>query len=91
MPTKLADALAYPPRGLRLERAAAYVGMSKTSFLTAVADNTMPKPVRWRGLVIWDRLELDAAFEDLKRPPDEPQSRRNTVDVILGIKKDDNR
>jgi predicted DNA-binding transcriptional regulator AlpA len=63
--TKLQDSLAYPPRGLRAPRAAAYVGMSETSFLALVTEGKMPRPKRMKGMAIWDRLELDAAFEAL--------------------------
>jgi predicted DNA-binding transcriptional regulator AlpA len=65
--SKLADQLAYPPRGMDAERAAAYVGLGRTKFLEMVEDGRMPKPVRFEDeLPRWDRLELDAAFEDLK-------------------------
>jgi predicted DNA-binding transcriptional regulator AlpA len=64
---KLQDSLAYPPRGMDAERAAAYVGLGKTKFLEMVEDGRMPKPVRIEDeLPRWDRLDLDAAFEDLK-------------------------
>src|SRR6266704_689160 len=33
---KLADSLAYPPRGMRADRAAAYLGMSTSTFLRLV-------------------------------------------------------
>jgi predicted DNA-binding transcriptional regulator AlpA len=64
---KLQDSLAYPPRGMDAERAAAYVGLGKTKFLEMVEDGRMPKPIRIEDeLPRWDRLDLDAAFEDLK-------------------------
>lgn len=64
---KLQDRLAYPPRGLRSERAAAYVGVSETTFLAMVDEGTMPLPVHPRAAVrVWDRLDLDAAFDNLK-------------------------
>lgn len=85
---KLQDHLAYPPRGLRAARAAAYLGMSETSFLALVADGLLPKPKRVKGMAIWDRLELDAAFEALTQT-DEPKRRRNTVNEALGLKDDD--
>jgi predicted DNA-binding transcriptional regulator AlpA len=64
---KLQDHIAYPPRGLRVERAAAYVGVSKTVFLEMVAEGTMPPPKRLRGhdVAVWDRVQLDSAFDDL--------------------------
>lgn len=89
---KLQDHLAYPPRGLRAARAAAYVGMSETSFLALVTEGRMPRPKRVKGMNIWDRFELDRAFEQLEADmADEPvpPKRRNTVDAILGFDKDD--
>jgi predicted DNA-binding transcriptional regulator AlpA len=78
---KLQDQLAYPPRGMRASRAAAYVGMSETSFLALVAEGKLPRPKRVKGMTIWDRLELDAAFEALT---DEEQTRqRNLIDEYL--------
>jgi predicted DNA-binding transcriptional regulator AlpA len=80
--SKLADHLAYPPRGMRADRAAAYLGMSTSSFLRLVG-TVLPKGVPIGGMTIWDRLELDAAFENLKNP--DPAT-ENTMHKILGIK-----
>ncbi len=63
---KLQDALAYPPRALRAERAVAYFSMSRSAFLELVAQGLMPRPARVGGMVLWDRLALDVAFEELK-------------------------
>lgn len=63
---KLADDLAYPPRAMRAPRAAAYLDMSKTAFLQLVEEGSLPSPVRKNGIVSWDRLELDAAYENWK-------------------------
>ena len=81
-PDRLQDRLAYPPRGLRAERAAAYVGMSEATFLRMVEDGTMPQPIRHRGVTVWDRLDLDAAFENLK------EGAQNTVHRILRERRD---
>jgi excisionase family DNA binding protein len=54
---------AYPPRALRADDAANYLGMSRSKFLDLVADGILPKPRRGHGLVLWDRRELDVAFE----------------------------
>ena len=87
MVAKLQDSLAYPPRGLRAARAAAYLGMSETSFLVLVTEGKMPRPKRAKGMTIWDRLELEAAFEALT---DEEQTRRrNSIDEYLKATKDD--
>jgi predicted DNA-binding transcriptional regulator AlpA len=53
------------PRGLSGPQAAAYIGVSYTKFLELVKDGRMPKPKRIDGRVVWDRLELDAAFAAL--------------------------
>jgi hypothetical protein len=79
---KLADSFSYPPRGMRADRASAYLGMSTSSFLRLVG-TSLPNGVPIGGMIIWDRLDLDAAFENLKNP--EPQS-ENTMHKILGIK-----
>jgi predicted DNA-binding transcriptional regulator AlpA len=79
----LQDHLAYPPRAMRAERAAAYLGMSTSKFFQLVEDGRMPRPVRIDGMVTWDRLELDAAYESLKDQSDPESTRRNTLDVLL--------
>ena len=79
---KLADTLAYPPRGMRADRAAAYLGMSTSAFLRLVGIS-MPHGVPVGGMTIWDRLELDAAFENLKNPD---RTSENSMHKILGIK-----
>lgn len=80
---KLQDTFAYPPRGLRADRAAAYVGMSKTKFLELVDSGRMPTPLTIDGIRVWDRLDLDAVFEEIKTAPD----RVNSFDLIMGLKK----
>jgi predicted DNA-binding transcriptional regulator AlpA len=57
--------LSLPPRGLRREEAAAYVGVGVSLFDQMVADGRMPKPKRINGAVVWDRLALDRAFDAL--------------------------
>jgi predicted DNA-binding transcriptional regulator AlpA len=61
---KLQDALAYPPRLLRAERAAAYLAMGERTFLRLVAEGKLPKPKRLNGIVAWDRYRLDAYVDD---------------------------
>lgn len=65
--TRTADSLPVccPPRGLRREAAAGYVGMSASKFDEMVGRGVMPKPKRVDGCTIWDRLALDAAFDEL--------------------------
>jgi excisionase family DNA binding protein len=50
---------------MRADRAAAYLDLPKSTFLKLVEQGTMPKPKRKGGMIRWDRLELDAAFDDL--------------------------
>lgn len=77
------DAYSYPPRGMRAPRAAAYLDMSETSFLALVSDGLMPPAIKIKGMLIWDRHALDAAFDNLNKERD--GRRRNTMDVILGM------
>lgn len=57
-----------PRRGLRREEAAAYLGFSARKFDELVGDGRMPRPKRIDGVVVWDILRLDSAFDAL---PDE--------------------
>ena len=82
MTSKLQDTLGYAPRGLRLDRAAAYVSMGKTKFLELVDDGRMPMPLCIDGIRAYDRFDPDAAFENITTPPD----RVNFFYVILGLK-----
>jgi predicted DNA-binding transcriptional regulator AlpA len=73
---KLQDRLGYPPRGMDAERAAAYLGLGSSKFLEMVEEGRMPKPVRFEDkLPRWDRLDLDAAFEDYKAKRADPIER----------------
>jgi predicted DNA-binding transcriptional regulator AlpA len=53
------------PRGLSRANAAAYVGVSASLFDAMVRDGRMPQPKRINSRVVWDRWELDAAFDAL--------------------------
>lgn len=53
------------PRGLGRIAAAAYVGISPSKFDQLVHERRMPSPRRIDTRKIWDRIELDAAFEEL--------------------------
>ncbi len=76
MADKLQDRMAYPPRAMDLERAATYVGLGRTKFLQMVDDGRMPQPVRIEAeMPRWDRLDLDAAWEDLKDKRRDPVAR----------------
>lgn len=84
---KLQDCLSYPPRAMRADRAAAYLGsMSKSKFLELVDQGKLPKPIRVGGITMWDRHDLDAALDQLKADDNQDQGqKRNTVDMVLGI------
>ncbi len=54
-----------PPRGLSRVESARYVGVSPSFFDKMVVDGRMPKPKRINSRTIWDRKQLDMAFEAL--------------------------
>lgn len=54
-----------PPRGLSREQAAEYFGVSVGTFNQLVRDGLAPPPKRLRQRAIWDRKQLDAAFDAL--------------------------
>jgi len=61
-----APACAIPvARGLNREQAAAYIGVSTSTFDKMVADGRMPRPRKANTRTIWDRLALDRAFDRL--------------------------
>jgi len=62
---------AYAPRGLRRAAAPDWVGMSPTKFDELVRDGLPPRGKLVRGCRVWDRYELDTAFENLP-DDDEP-------------------
>jgi predicted DNA-binding transcriptional regulator AlpA len=68
---------------MRAEGAAAYLSVSRSTFLQWVNDGIMPQPTRIRGVVLWDRLALDVAYEELAAVDDKP----NSFDVVIdGLK-----
>jgi predicted DNA-binding transcriptional regulator AlpA len=73
---KLQDTLAYAPRLMRADRAAAYLGMGTSTFLRMVSEGVLPKPKHIRGVVAWDRLALDAYVDSV-------DDEANTVERIL--------
>lgn len=82
---KLQDELAYPPRAMKAERAAAYFDVSRTKFLELVDAGRLPRPKVIDGIRVWDRLALDAAFDDFPERDDDGTipGRRNTFDEAL--------
>jgi predicted DNA-binding transcriptional regulator AlpA len=63
---------------MRAERAAAYLDISPDSFYRLVEAGDLPQPTRKNGIVSWDRLELDAAYENWK-----DGARHNTMHALL--------
>jgi hypothetical protein len=53
------------PRGLSRGQAAAYVGVGVTKFGQMVSDGRMPRPKALDCRLVWDRYQLDEAFEAL--------------------------
>lgn len=54
-----------PPRGLSRVASAEYIGIGVSKFDEMVADGRMPAPRPIDKRMVWDRLELDAAFSAL--------------------------
>jgi predicted DNA-binding transcriptional regulator AlpA len=70
---------------MKVERAAAYLDMSRSKFLELVEAHRLPRPKVIDGMRVWDRLALDAAFNDFpdRGDNDSLTGRRNTFDEIL--------
>ena len=58
-------AIGIAPRGLSLEEAAAYVGLSPGRFLVDVEAGRYPPPTRHGKRQVWDRRALDRAMDTL--------------------------
>jgi predicted DNA-binding transcriptional regulator AlpA len=58
------------PRGFRRTEAAAYISVSPSLFDDMVKDGRMPSPRLINTRTVWDRLEIDDAFEALPRKED---------------------
>ena len=54
------------PRGLSRVEAAGYIGVSPSKFDELVKDGRMPKAVEIDARRVWDKSELDDAFDALK-------------------------
>lgn len=76
-PSSLPPSLA--PRGLSREQSAEYLGVSPSKFSQMVLDGRMPRPIRIDGRVVWDKVELDAAFDALA------ETNENPWDQALGL------
>lgn len=53
------------PRGLSRPLAAAYVGVSESTFDKMVRERLMPKPKLIFSRLVWDRVAVDQYFEAL--------------------------
>ena len=82
---KLQDRFAYAPRAMRADRAAAYLSMATSTFLELVKEGLLPKGVKVKGMVRWDRYELDAAFDELRAKSN--AQRRNPFEERFGADK----
>lgn len=51
---------------MSLERAASYVGFGPTKFRELIEEGKMPHAIDIDGSPRWDRIDLDAAVDDLK-------------------------
>ncbi len=59
------DLFAYPPRFMSRSEAARYLSMGTTMFDELVAEGIFPKPKKLRSKLVWDRIDLDAAANDV--------------------------
>ena len=69
------------PRGLSRIDAAAYVGVSPSTFDQIARDGRMPLPKRINSRTVWDIRQLDEAFDAL--PSDDYEDRDPFESVIL--------
>lgn len=60
--------------GLSRETAARFIGVSPGTFDAMVVDGRMPRPRRVNRRKLWDRRELEAAFDDLPHDGSEPDA-----------------
>jgi hypothetical protein len=75
---RAADILSLEPRGLNRTKSAAYVGVSPSLFDQMVTDGRMPAPRIVNTRRIWDRRELDVAFDTLPK-----KEERDPWDCVL--------
>lgn len=81
---KRQDVMAYPPRAMKADRAAAYLDMSRSKFLELVDRGKLPKPKSVDSMRMWDRLALDAAFSEFQEPDESGNlARRNSFNDVL--------
>jgi hypothetical protein len=71
--------MAYPPRAMRSDRAAAYLSMSESNFLSLVAEGRFPKGKRLRGIKFWDRVALDSFVENYEGEADDVEDKWSKI------------
>lgn len=62
------------PRGLSRVEAARYIGVSPGTFDKLVAEGSMPPPKEIGSRRVYDRTQLDSAFDALGDGPDDDSS-----------------
>lgn len=67
MMDKISTLRRYAPLGLKREDAATFIGVGTTKFDEMVLDGRMPLPRCIDSRRVWDRNELEAAFDELPR------------------------
>ena len=60
------------PRGLGVDQAAPYVGVSRNKFRSEVKAGLWPKPETRGGRKIWDRHRLDEAWDRRQETEGDP-------------------
>jgi predicted DNA-binding transcriptional regulator AlpA len=73
------------PRGLSRGVAASYIGVSASTFDWMVEQGLMPRPKRVKSRVIWDRHEIDEAFESLPDEEGVRPARPNPWDAVSNV------
>jgi predicted DNA-binding transcriptional regulator AlpA len=72
-------------RGLSREAAARYIGVGATLFDAMVADGRMPQPKLINSRRVWDKRDLDAAFDALPNAGPAVDGITNQANPIDGL------
>lgn len=76
--------LTIQPRGLSLAHAAQYIGVGPALFLALMKMGRMPQPKLIGPRLVWDRLDIDVAFDalppELEVPPPRPAAQQPTTE-----------
>lgn len=76
--TRRKQRLTVEPRGLRKPEGAAYISVSVAKFDEMVRDGRMPVARQVDAIPIWDRYEIDEAFDRLPSRDQGSWTKRNT-------------